>query len=86
VLISTIISIAVASVPVALPLLVLQVTMALGAGDMARNYHAVVTSLPALQDIASMTILCSDKAGALTTARISIHGRIILMRVIVYIF
>jgi len=48
VLISTIISIAVASVPVALPLLVLQVTMALGAGDMARNYHAVVTSLPAL--------------------------------------
>jgi H+-transporting ATPase len=71
-LISTVLSIMVASVPVALPL-VLQVTMALGAGMMARKYNAVVTSLSALQDISSMTILCSDKTGTLTTARISIH-------------
>ncbi|RYH15847.1 HAD family hydrolase [archaeon] len=67
----TVLSILVASVPVALPL-VLQVTMALGAGVMATKYDAVVTSLPALQDISSMTILCSDKTGTLTTARISI--------------
>eukprot|EP00981_Chlorochromonas_danica_P013886 scaffold7012_cov166-Ochromonas_danica.AAC.10 len=70
-LLLTILSIMVASVPVALPL-VLQVTMALGAGYMAREYNAIVTSLPALQDISSMTILCSDKTGTLTSARLSI--------------
>lgn len=70
-LIASCLSIVIASVPVALPL-VLQVTMALGAGMMARDHHAVVTSLPALQDIASMTVLCSDKTGTLTTAKISI--------------
>lgn len=70
-LIASCLSIVIASVPVALPL-VLQVTMALGAGMMARDYNAVITSLPALQDIASMTVLCSDKTGTLTTAKISI--------------
>jgi len=73
VLIASCLSIVIASVPVALPL-VLQVTMALGAGMMARDHNAVVTSLPALQDIASMTVLCSDKTGTLTTAKISIIG------------
>lgn len=72
-LIASCLSIVIASVPVALPL-VLQVTMALGAGMMARDHNAVVTSLPALQDIASMTVLCSDKTGTLTTAKISIIG------------
>lgn len=67
----TCLSIIIAAVPVALPL-VLQVTMALGAGKMARDFNAVVTSLPALQDISSMSILCSDKTGTLTTANISI--------------
>lgn len=71
-LVLTCLSIIIASVPVALPL-VLQVTMALGAGKMARDFDAVVTSLPALQDIASMSILCSDKTGTLTTARITIR-------------
>lgn len=61
-LILTCLSIIVASIPVALPL-VLQVTMALGAGKMARDFSAVVTSLPALQDISSMSVLCSDKTG-----------------------
>lgn len=70
-LIASCLSIVIASVPVALPL-VLQVTMALGAGMMARDHNAVITSLPALQDIASMTVLCSDKTGTLTTAKISI--------------
>jgi P-type E1-E2 ATPase len=63
-LILTCLSIIVASIPVALPL-VLQVTMALGAGKMAREFSAVVTSLPALQDISSMSVLCSDKTGKL---------------------
>jgi H+-transporting ATPase len=70
-LLLTVLSILVASVPLALPL-VLQVTMALGASAMASKYNAVVTSLPALQDISAMTTLCSDKTGTLTTARISI--------------
>ncbi len=64
-------SIIVASIPIALPI-VLQVTMALGAGKMAREFHAIVTSMPALQDISSMSVLCSDKTGTLTTAKIKI--------------
>jgi len=66
-------AIIVAAIPIALPI-VLNVTMALGAGKMAREFDAVVTSLPALQDISSMTVLCSDKTGTLTTAKISIHA------------
>ena len=69
----TCLSIIIAAIPIALPI-IMQVTMALGAGKMAREYHSVVTSLPALQDISSMTILCSDKTGTLTTARITIHA------------
>eukprot|EP01032_Pedospumella_encystans_P012369 gene12369-14317_t len=72
-LLLTCLSIIIAAIPVALPL-VMQVTMALGAGKMARDFDSVVTSLPALQDISSMTILCSDKTGTLTTARITIHA------------
>lgn len=69
----TCLSIIIAAIPVALPI-VMQVTMALGAGKMAKEYDSVVTSLPALQDISSMTVLCSDKTGTLTTAKISIHA------------
>ena len=47
----------IASIPVALPL-VLQVNLALGASFMAKEHHAIVTSIPALQDIASMSMLC----------------------------
>jgi H+-transporting ATPase len=72
-LLLTCLSIIIAAVPVALPL-VLQVTMALGAGKMARDFNAVVTSLPALQDISSMSVLCSDKTGTLTTAKITISA------------
>ena len=64
-------AILIASIPIALPL-VLNVNLALGAAFLAKNYHAIVTSIPALQDIASMSILCSDKTGTLTTAKMSI--------------
>ena len=64
-------SILIASIPVALPL-VLQVNLALGASFLAKEHSAIVTSIPALQDIASMSILCSDKTGTLTTANMSI--------------
>jgi H+-transporting ATPase len=69
----TCLAIIIAAVPIALPL-VLQVTMALGAAKMAREFDSVVTSLPALQDISSMTVLCCDKTGTLTTAKITIHA------------
>jgi H+-transporting ATPase len=64
-------SILIASIPIALPL-VLQVNLALGASFLAKEHHAIVTSIPALQDIASMSMLCSDKTGTLTTANMSI--------------
>ena len=69
----TCLSIIIAAIPIALPI-IMQVTMALGAGKMARQFDSVVTSLPALQDISSMTVLCSDKTGTLTTARITIQA------------
>jgi H+-transporting ATPase len=62
----------IAAIPVALPL-VLQVTMAIGAGKMATEHHTIVTRISALQDIASMEVLCSDKTGTLTTAKMSIN-------------
>lgn len=61
----------IAAIPIALPL-VMQVVLALGASFLAKEHHAIVTSIPALQDIASMSILCSDKTGTLTTAKMSI--------------
>jgi len=61
-----VLAIVIGAVPIALPL-VMQVTMAIGAGTMAKK-KAIVTHLTALQEIASMTILCSDKTGTLTTA------------------
>lgn len=64
-------AILIASIPIALPL-VLQVNLALGASFMAREHSAIITSIPALQDIASMSMLCSDKTGTLTTANMSI--------------
>jgi len=54
------------SIPIALPL-VLLVVMSMGVGTMARE-KAVVSDAAALSDIASMTVLNSDKTGTLTTA------------------
>lgn len=65
--------IVIASVPTALPLL-WQITMSLGSTKMAREFSCVVTSQAALLDISCMTVLCSDKTGTLTTARISINA------------
>lgn len=64
-------SILVASIPIALPL-VLQVNLSLGASFLAKEHSAIVTSIPALQDIASMSMLCSDKTGTLTTAKMTV--------------
>lgn len=69
----TCLGIVIASVPTALPLL-WQITMSLGSTKMAREFSCVVTSQAALLDISCMTVLCSDKTGTLTTARISINA------------
>ena len=55
---------AVASIPVALPA-VLSVTMAVGAERLARM-KAIVSRLVAIEEMAGMDTLCSDKTGTLT--------------------
>ncbi|QVV68785.1 plasma-membrane proton-efflux P-type ATPase [Synechococcus sp. LA31] len=54
----------VASIPVAMPT-VLSVTLAVGAEKLARR-HAVVTRLSAIEELAGLDVLCSDKTGTLT--------------------
>ena len=54
----------VAAVPVAMPA-VLSVTMALGAGVLARK-QAIVTKLTSVEELAGVDVLCSDKTGTLT--------------------
>ena len=54
----------VASIPVALPA-VLSVTMAVGAMALARK-EAIVSRLAAIEELAGMDVLCSDKTGTIT--------------------
>ena len=54
----------IASIPVAMPA-VLSVTMAIGAMNLARR-QAIVSRLAAIEELAGMDILCSDKTGTLT--------------------
>merc|ERR1719230_1984928 len=64
-------SLVIASVPVALPM-VMKVTLSLGAKEMA-DEGGIVTHLTALEEIASMKVLCSDKTGTLTTAQMTVY-------------
>ncbi len=59
----------VAAVPVAMPA-VLSVTMALGASKLAEK-QAVVTKLSSVEEVAGVDILCSDKTGTLTQAKLT---------------
>lgn len=54
----------VAAIPVALPA-VLSVTMAVGALNLARK-QAIVSRLVAIEELAGVDVLCSDKTGTLT--------------------
>merc|ERR1719473_1099757 len=64
-------SLVIASVPVALPM-VMKVTLSIGAKEMA-DEGGIVTHLTALEEIASMKVLCSDKTGTLTTAEMTVY-------------
>merc|ERR1740138_824636 len=64
-------SLTIASVPIALPM-VMKVTLAVGAKEMAKE-GGIVTHLTALEEIASMVTLCSDKTGTLTTAQMTVY-------------
>ena len=65
----------VAAIPVALPA-VLSVTMAVGATVLARM-KAIVSRLVAIEEMAGMDILCSDKTGTLTKNELKLGSPVV---------
>jgi H+-transporting ATPase len=61
----------VGGIPIAMPT-VLSVTMAVGAGKLAER-DAIVKRLTAVEEMAGMDILCSDKTGTLTLNKLSVY-------------
>ncbi|MYV47222.1 plasma-membrane proton-efflux P-type ATPase, partial [Streptomyces sp. SID2888] len=66
----------IASVPVALPA-VLSVTMAVGARYLAKR-EAVVSHLPAVEEMAGVDVLCADKTGTITRNELAVADVVVL--------
>ena len=66
----------VAGIPVALPA-VLTVTMAVGAKRLAKM-KAIVSHLPAMEEMAGLKVLCADKTGTLTQNRLALQEPVLL--------
>ena len=62
----------VASIPVALPA-VMSVTMAIGAYALSRQ-KAILSRLSAIEELAGVDVLCSDKTGTLTLNRLTVDS------------
>ncbi len=69
-LIQFVLILVVASIPVAMPA-VLSVTMALGALTLSKH-KAIVSKLQAIEEMAGIDILCSDKTGTLTLNQLTL--------------
>ncbi|KAF8182143.1 hypothetical protein K438DRAFT_1975682 [Mycena galopus ATCC 62051] len=63
-------------IPIAMPT-VLSVTLAVGAQQLAKH-KAIVTRITAIEELAGVTILCSDKTGTLTTNKLTIDRETIV--------
>jgi H+-transporting ATPase len=71
---SNILVIVVGGIPIAMPT-VLSVTMAIGAGYLAKE-QALVTRLTSIEELAGMDVLCSDKTGTLTLNELQVNDAI----------
>ena len=68
----------IASIPVAMPA-VMSVTMALGALKLSRQ-KAIVSRLSAIEELAGVDVLCSDKTGTLTQNQLTLDTRDLVQR------
>mmetsp|Transcript_1813 Transcript_1813/g.6460 ORF Transcript_1813/g.6460 Transcript_1813/m.6460 type:complete len:722 (+) Transcript_1813:120-2285(+) len=75
--ISNLLVILVGGVPIAMPT-VLSVTLAIGAAMLAKK-GAIVTRITAVEELAGMEILCSDKTGTLTLNQLTIDKEALLI-------